>query len=53
MNAAEAQTVAQLLMKRVTPRDAEEGVAISQLAIKLVQHFGVPKVPPPSPGKKK
>lgn len=47
MNPQDIQTISQLLMKRVVPRDVEEGIAIAQLAQRFVQHFNV-QLPAPA-----
>lgn len=39
MNQRDAQTIHDLLMTRVQPANAREGVAIAALAHKLVSHF--------------
>lgn len=57
MTLDQAKIIQHLLMKRVQPSDAEEGVAIAKLAGNLVAHF-VPQTSaspaaastPPSPG---
>jgi len=54
LSAQNVQTIAQLLMKRIVPKDADEGVAIAQLAQELVNDFNAhnkPKEPevPPAP----
>jgi hypothetical protein len=52
MTVDEANVLRTILMKRVVPRDAEEGVALAQLGQKLfefvVQHQPAP-VPAPAP----
>lgn len=54
MNPQDVQTISQLLMKRIVPRDVEEGIAIAQLAQRFVQHFGVQlPVPAAAPPKGK
>jgi hypothetical protein len=46
MKPQEIQTIHDLLVNRVVPQSAREGVAIMALAQKLVSHFASPPAPP-------
>lgn len=45
MNANDIKTIHELLMDRVVPKSAREGVAIAALAQRLVSHFAKDHAP--------
>jgi hypothetical protein len=49
MKAQEIQTIHDILMERVVPKNAREGVAIAGLAARLVSHFAKDHAPQQSP----
>lgn len=48
MTPQEIESIVHCLVKRVTPRDAEEGVALYKLAQKLAAHFAPKPTPKPA-----